>query len=141
MEGAQALMKRVMARTLSDLGLGEHQAVIVAHIDTDDPHVQESLRFLMTRDIAHFQMFAAALETIKAGFSRYHRRMTGSTSGHSAALPNWPCTPPVRSAAGPVAANARSSFPVVKFQTRAVPSSPAVTAVRPGLRTAFSRAM
>ena len=27
------------ARTLSDLGLGEHQAVIVAHIDTDDPHV------------------------------------------------------------------------------------------------------
>ena len=35
----EALMKRVMARTLSDLGLGEHQAVIVAHIDTDDPHV------------------------------------------------------------------------------------------------------
>lgn len=34
-----ALMKRVMARTLTDLGLGEHQAVIVAHIDTDDPHV------------------------------------------------------------------------------------------------------
>jgi hypothetical protein len=35
----EALMKRVMARTLTDLGLGEHQAVIVAHIDTDDPHV------------------------------------------------------------------------------------------------------
>lgn len=35
----EALMKRVMARTLSDLGLGEHQAVIMAHIDTDDPHV------------------------------------------------------------------------------------------------------
>jgi hypothetical protein len=35
----EALMKRVMARTLVDLGLGEHQAVIVAHIDTDDPHV------------------------------------------------------------------------------------------------------
>jgi hypothetical protein len=35
----EALMKRVMARTLADLGLGEHQAVIVAHIDTDDPHV------------------------------------------------------------------------------------------------------
>ena len=36
---SEALMKRVMARTLADLGLGEHQAVIVAHIDTDDPHV------------------------------------------------------------------------------------------------------
>jgi hypothetical protein len=35
----EALMKRVMVRTLSDLGLGEHQAVIVAHIDTDDPHM------------------------------------------------------------------------------------------------------
>jgi hypothetical protein len=35
----EGLMKRVMARTLADLGLGEHQAVIVAHIDTDDPHV------------------------------------------------------------------------------------------------------
>jgi Relaxase/Mobilisation nuclease domain len=35
----ETLMKRVMARTLSDLGLGEHQAVIVAHIDTDDPHM------------------------------------------------------------------------------------------------------
>lgn len=34
-----ALMKRVMVRTLSDLGLGEHQAVMVAHVDTDDPHV------------------------------------------------------------------------------------------------------
>lgn len=34
-----ALMKRVMVRTLSDLGLGEHQAVMVAHIDTDDAHV------------------------------------------------------------------------------------------------------
>jgi Relaxase/Mobilisation nuclease domain len=35
----EVLIKRVMARTLADLGLGEHQAVIVAHIDTDDPHV------------------------------------------------------------------------------------------------------
>jgi hypothetical protein len=35
----ESLMKRVMARTLSDLGLGEHQAVVVAHVDTDDPHV------------------------------------------------------------------------------------------------------
>ncbi len=35
---------------------------------TDDPHVQESLRFLMTREIAHFQMFTAALETIQPNF-------------------------------------------------------------------------
>ncbi len=35
---------------------------------TDDPHVQESLRFLMTREIAHFQMFATALESIQPNF-------------------------------------------------------------------------
>lgn len=35
---------------------------------TDDPHVQETLRFLMTREIAHLQMFAAALETIEPNF-------------------------------------------------------------------------
>ncbi len=35
---------------------------------TDDPHVQDSLRFLMTREIAHFQMFAAALESIQPNF-------------------------------------------------------------------------
>ncbi|HEX8203339.1 MAG TPA: manganese catalase family protein [Isosphaeraceae bacterium] len=35
---------------------------------TDDPYVQESLRFLMTREIAHFQMFSAALETIQPNF-------------------------------------------------------------------------
>ncbi|MFN3648554.1 MAG: manganese catalase family protein [Armatimonadota bacterium] len=35
---------------------------------TDDPHVQESLRFLMTREIAHFQMFHAALDTIQPNF-------------------------------------------------------------------------
>src|SRR5574338_644118 len=31
---------------------------------TDDPLVKETLGFLMTREIAHFQQFAAALETI-----------------------------------------------------------------------------
>jgi len=35
---------------------------------TDDPHVQESLRFLMTREIAHFQMFSAALDSIQPNF-------------------------------------------------------------------------
>ena len=28
---------------------------------TDDPYIYDSLRFLMTRDIAHFQQFSAAL--------------------------------------------------------------------------------
>lgn len=35
---------------------------------TDDPLVQESLRFLMTREVSHFQMFSAALETIQPNF-------------------------------------------------------------------------
>jgi Mn-containing catalase len=35
---------------------------------TGDPHVQDSLRFLMTREIAHFQQFSAALATIEPNF-------------------------------------------------------------------------
>jgi len=35
---------------------------------TEDPLVQESLSFLMTREIAHFQMFTAALDTIQPNF-------------------------------------------------------------------------
>ena len=35
---------------------------------TDDDYVKETLRFLMTREIAHFQMFSAALETIQPNF-------------------------------------------------------------------------
>jgi Mn-containing catalase len=35
---------------------------------TDDPFVQDSLRFLMTREIAHFQQFGAALATIEPNF-------------------------------------------------------------------------
>lgn len=35
---------------------------------TDDPLVQESLKFLMTREVSHFQMFAAALESISPNF-------------------------------------------------------------------------
>ena len=37
---------------------------------TDDPYVKETLRFLMTREIAHFQMFEAALATIQPIFRR-----------------------------------------------------------------------
>src|SRR5690606_38197435 len=35
---------------------------------TDDPYVKDTLRFLMTREIAHFQMFDAALQTIAPNF-------------------------------------------------------------------------
>src|SRR3954471_24787421 len=35
---------------------------------TDDPYVRDTLRFLMTREVAHFQMFEAALATIKSNF-------------------------------------------------------------------------
>ncbi|MCF0054519.1 manganese catalase family protein [Dyadobacter sp. CY356] len=35
---------------------------------TDDPYVKETLNFLMTREIAHYQMFEAALATIQPNF-------------------------------------------------------------------------
>ncbi|MGN6646004.1 MAG: manganese catalase family protein [Cytophaga sp.] len=35
---------------------------------TDDPYVKETLGFLMTREVAHFQMFQAALKTIEPNF-------------------------------------------------------------------------
>ena len=35
---------------------------------TDDPHVRESLGFLMTREVAHMQMFTAALSTVEPNF-------------------------------------------------------------------------
>lgn len=35
---------------------------------TDDVYVKESLRYLMTREVAHFQMFQAALDNIKPNF-------------------------------------------------------------------------
>jgi len=35
---------------------------------TDDPYIKETLMFLMTREVAHFQMFEAALDSIKPNF-------------------------------------------------------------------------
>jgi Mn-containing catalase len=35
---------------------------------TDDIYVKETLRFLMTREVAHFQMFEAALDSIQPNF-------------------------------------------------------------------------
>jgi Mn-containing catalase len=35
---------------------------------TEDPYVKETLSFLMTREVAHYKMFEAALETIQPNF-------------------------------------------------------------------------
>jgi Mn-containing catalase len=35
---------------------------------TDDPYVKETLLFLMTREVAHYQMFEAALDSIQPNF-------------------------------------------------------------------------
>lgn len=35
---------------------------------TDDPYVKDTLAFLMTREVAHYKMFEAALETIQPNF-------------------------------------------------------------------------
>lgn len=35
---------------------------------TDDVYIKETLRFLMTREVAHFQMFQAALDSIQPNF-------------------------------------------------------------------------
>jgi Mn-containing catalase len=35
---------------------------------TDDAYVKETLKFLMTREVAHFEMFQAALDSIKPNF-------------------------------------------------------------------------
>lgn len=35
---------------------------------TDDPYVKDTLSFLMTREVAHYKMFEAALETITPNF-------------------------------------------------------------------------
>lgn len=58
---------------------------------TDDPYVKETLQFLMTREVAHSQMFEAALETIKPNFPpgvkqgdpRYSNTYFNMSSGES----------------------------------------------------------
>ncbi len=62
---------------------------------TDDPHVNETLNFLMTRKIAHMQMFTAALETIQPNFPpavlqgdpRYTHTFYNMSNGRSARGP------------------------------------------------------
>ncbi|MCJ8166690.1 manganese catalase family protein [Pontibacter sp. E15-1] len=50
---------------------GESRAKIVYEYlmqFTTDPYVKDTLNFLMTREVAHYQMFEAALETIQPNF-------------------------------------------------------------------------
>ena len=62
---------------------------------TDDPCVKDTLRFLMTREIAHFQMFTAGLESIQPNFPpgvrvgdpRYTHVYTNMSNGASARGP------------------------------------------------------
>jgi Mn-containing catalase len=62
---------------------------------TSDPYVNESLNFLMTREIAHMQMFTAALDTIKPSFPpgvlegdpRYTHTYFNMSNGRSARGP------------------------------------------------------
>ena len=62
---------------------------------TDDPLVKDTLRFLMTREIAHFQQFNAALATIEPNFPpgtrqgdpRYTHLAFNMSSGNSARGP------------------------------------------------------
>ena len=62
---------------------------------TDDPYVKETLMFLMTREVAHFQMFEAALDNIKDNFPpgilqsdpRYSNKYFNMSNGTSAKGP------------------------------------------------------
>ncbi|MCE7042872.1 manganese catalase family protein [Dyadobacter sp. CY312] len=62
---------------------------------TDDEYVKETLRFLMTREIAHYQMFEAALATIQPNFPpgilqgdpRYSNTYYNMSSGQDATGP------------------------------------------------------
>src|SRR3954447_4401051 len=54
----------------SDIGAETRAKMVYEYLlqFTDDVYVQETLRFLMTREVAHFQMFEAALATIQPNF-------------------------------------------------------------------------
>ncbi|HXS56322.1 MAG TPA: manganese catalase family protein [Hanamia sp.] len=54
----------------SDMGAETRAKMVYEYLlqFTNDPYVKDTLRFLMTREIAHYQMFEAALETIKPNF-------------------------------------------------------------------------
>ena len=58
------------AELRSDIGAESRAKIVYEYLlqFTDDPYVKETLRFLMTREVAHYQMFEAALATIQPNF-------------------------------------------------------------------------
>jgi Mn-containing catalase len=54
----------------SDMGAESRAKIVYEYLMkfTDDPYVKDTLRFLMTREVAHFQMFEAALHSITPNF-------------------------------------------------------------------------
>lgn len=54
----------------SDLAAESRAKIVYEYLMqfTDDPYVKETLGFLMTREIAHFKMFEAALDSIEPNF-------------------------------------------------------------------------
>jgi Mn-containing catalase len=54
----------------SDIGAETRAKMVYEYLlqFTDDVYVKDTLRFLMTREVAHFQMFEAALESIQPNF-------------------------------------------------------------------------
>jgi len=54
----------------SDIGAETRAKLVYEYLlqFTDDVYVKDTLRFLMTREVAHFQMFEAALESIDQNF-------------------------------------------------------------------------
>lgn len=54
----------------SDIAAEARAKIVYEYLlqNTQDPSVKETLRFLMTREIAHYQMFQAALEEIEPNF-------------------------------------------------------------------------
>ena len=54
----------------SDMGAETRAKMVYEYLMqfTPDPYIKDTLRFLMTREVAHYQMFEAALETIQPNF-------------------------------------------------------------------------
>lgn len=54
----------------SNLGAESRAKLVYEHLMkfTDDPYVKETLSFLMTREVAHYKMFEAALDSIQPNF-------------------------------------------------------------------------
>lgn len=54
----------------SDMGAETRAKMVYEYLlqFTDDPYIKDTLNFLMTREVAHFQMFEAALGTIQPNF-------------------------------------------------------------------------